>query len=113
MPRDVFTLSQDKCQVPDPPAQPQVVVVSDAEVAISWKPSTREGSSAVQYYSVVYTRPDLDSEWVAITERVQMDSMVLKGLISDTKYQFAVKAVNSFGESLLSIPSEVIRTFRK
>ncbi|KAM9331365.1 pikachurin [Gastrophryne carolinensis] len=41
-----------------------------------------------------------------------MDSMVLKGLIPDTRYQFAVKAVNSFGESLLSVPSEVIQTFR-
>ncbi|XP_077318955.1 pikachurin isoform X1 [Lithobates pipiens] len=112
MPRDVSTLSQDKCQVPDSPAQPQVVVVSDVEVAISWKPGTREGGVPVQYYTVTYTRPDLDKEWVIIRERVQMDSMVLKGLIPDTKYQFAVKAVNSFGESLLSIPSEVIRTFR-
>ncbi|XP_018420102.1 PREDICTED: pikachurin [Nanorana parkeri] len=112
MPRDVSTLSQDKCQVPDPPAQPQLVVVSDVEVAISWKPGAREGSSPIQYYTLAYTRPDLVSDWVAITERVQMDSMVLKGLIPDTKYQFAVKAVNAFGESLLSIPSEVIRTFR-
>ncbi|XP_072272714.1 pikachurin isoform X1 [Pyxicephalus adspersus] len=112
MPRDVSTLSQDKCQVPDPPAQPQVVVVSDVEVAISWKPNTKEGSAPIQYYTVAYTRPDLDNEWVAITEKVLVDSMVLKGLIPDTKYQFAVKAANFFGESLLSIPSEVIRTFR-
>ncbi|XP_075040327.1 pikachurin isoform X2 [Mixophyes fleayi] len=112
MPRDVSTLSQDKCLVPDPPMQPQVVVVSDVEVAISWKQSAREGGSQVQYYTVEYTRPEQDQDWVAITERVQMDSMVLKGLSPDTKYQFAVKAVNSFGESLLSIPSDIIRTFR-
>ncbi|XP_068106686.1 pikachurin-like isoform X2 [Hyperolius riggenbachi] len=112
MPRDVSTLSQDKCQVPDSPSQPQVVVVSDVEVAISWKPGATEGSSPIQYYTVSYIRPEIDSDWASITEQVQMDSMVLKGLIPDTKYQFAVRAGNSFGPSLLSTPSEVIRTFR-
>ncbi|XP_073537940.1 pikachurin isoform X1 [Phyllobates terribilis] len=111
MPRDVSTLSPDMCLVPNPPLQPQVVVVSDAEVAISWKPGASEGSSTLLYYSVAY-RPDTDSDWVAITDQVQMDSMVLKGLSPDTTYQFAIKAVNSFGDSQLSSPSEVIRTFR-
>ncbi|XP_029434340.1 pikachurin isoform X2 [Rhinatrema bivittatum] len=40
-----------------------------------------------------------------------MDSMVLKGLIPDTKYQFSVKAVNSYGASPRSTPSETVRTF--
>ncbi|KAM8960879.1 pikachurin [Pelodytes ibericus] len=112
MPRDVSTLSQDQCTVPDPPSQPQVVVVSDVEVAISWKQGASEGSSPVTYYTVEYIRPELDTIWNTIKEKVEMDSMVLKGLIPDTKYQFAVKAANSFGESLLSPASEVIRTFR-
>ncbi|XP_056402190.1 pikachurin isoform X1 [Hyla sarda] len=112
MPRDISTLYPDMCMAPDPPLQPQVVVVSDAEVAISWKQGAGQGSAPIQYYSVAYKRPDIDSDWVAITEQVQMDSMVLKGLTPDTKYQFAVKALNSFGDSQLSIPSEVIKTFR-
>ncbi|MEE6458052.1 hypothetical protein FKM82_000164 [Ascaphus truei] len=111
MPRDVSTLSPDKCMVPDPPAQPQVVVVSDAEVAISWKQGAGEGSSPVQHYIVEYIRPELDNIWIAIKEQIQMDSMVLKGLIQDTNYKFAVKAVNSFGESMSSTESEIIRTF--
>ncbi|XP_044129376.1 pikachurin [Bufo gargarizans] len=112
MPRDVSTLSPDMCMVPDPPLQPQVVVVSDTEVAISWKQGASQGSSPIWCYSLAYRRPDIDGDWVAITELVQMDSMVLKGLSPDTMYQFAIKAVNSFGDSQLSAPSEIIRTFR-
>lgn len=40
-----------------------------------------------------------------------MESMVLKGLLPNTKYQFAVRAANSFGSSSASAPSDVIRTF--
>ncbi|CAH2296458.1 pikachurin isoform X1 [Pelobates cultripes] len=111
MHRDVSTLSQDQCMIPDPPLQPQVVVVSDVEVAISWKHGISEGSSPVQYYTVEYIRPEVDNVWIAIREKVEMDSMVLKGLTPDTKYQFAVKTVNSFGESVLSPPSDVVKTF--
>ncbi|KAG8599020.1 hypothetical protein GDO81_002847, partial [Engystomops pustulosus] len=113
MPRDVSTLSPELCLVPDPPLQPQVVVVSDTEVAVSWKQGASEGSSPILYYLVAYRRPDDDSDWVSITEQVEMDSMVLKGLSPDTEYQFGVKSVNSFGDSLLSTPSEVIKTFRE
>ncbi|KFV84292.1 Pikachurin, partial [Struthio camelus australis] len=109
MPRDVTTLSQDKCMPPAPPYQPQIVVVSDSEVALSWKPGVSEGSSPIQYYMVEFIR--LDSNWTVIRERIQMESMVLKGLLPNTKYQFAVRATNSYGSSLPSTASDVIRTF--
>ncbi|NXA32380.1 EGFLA protein, partial [Eudromia elegans] len=119
MPRHVTTLSPDKCMPPAPPYQPQVVVVSDSEVALSWKPGDSEGSSPIQYYTVEFIRQvwpwnhifNLDSNWTVIRERIQMESMVLKGLLPNTKYQFAVQAANSYGSSLPSTPSDVIRTF--
>ncbi|XP_033020161.1 pikachurin isoform X1 [Lacerta agilis] len=111
MPRNVTTLSQDKCMPPDPPYQPQVLVVSDSEVALSWKPGPSEGSSPVQYYTVEFIRPDLDANWTVIREQIQMDSMVLKGLTPNNKYQFAVRAANSYGSSLPSTPSDTIRMF--
>lgn len=40
-----------------------------------------------------------------------MESMVLKGLLPNTKYQFAVRAANSYGFSPASALSDVIRTF--
>ncbi|KYO29024.1 pikachurin [Alligator mississippiensis] len=110
MPRNITTLSQDKCMPPEPPCQPQVIVVSDSEVALSWKPGISEGSSPIQYYTVEFIRSDLDSNWTVIKEQIQMESMVLKGLLPNTKYQFAVRAANSFGSSLPSTASDIIRT---
>ncbi|XP_053159968.1 pikachurin isoform X2 [Hemicordylus capensis] len=111
MPRNVTTLSQDKCMPPDPPYQPQVIVVSDSEVTLSWKPGRSEGSSPIQYYIVEFIRPALDTNWTVIREQIQMDSMVLKGLTPNNKYQFAVRAVNLYGSSLPSTPSDTIRMF--
>ncbi|XP_042308446.1 pikachurin isoform X2 [Sceloporus undulatus] len=111
MPRNITTLSQDKCMPPDPPYQPQVIVVSDSEVALTWKPGPSEGSSSIQYYTVEFTRPDLDTNWTVIREQIQMDSMVLKGLTPNNKYQFAVRAANSYGTSPPSAPSDPIRMF--
>nr|XP_020043113.1 pikachurin-like [Castor canadensis] len=55
-PRHVTTLSQDSCLPPAAPQQPHVLVVSDSEVALSWKPGESEGSSPVLYYSVEFIR---------------------------------------------------------
>ncbi|KGL79817.1 Pikachurin, partial [Tinamus guttatus] len=109
IPRHVTTLSPGKCMPPAPPYQPQIVVVSDSEVALSWKPGVSEGSSPSQYYMVEFIR--LDSNWTVIREQIQMESMVLKGLLPNTKYQFAIRAANSYGSSLPSTPSDVVRTF--
>lgn len=109
-PRHVTTLSRDSCLPPAAPQQPHVVVVSDSEVALSWKPGESEGSSPIQHYSVEFTRPDIDKSWTLIQERIQMDSMVIKGLDPDTNYQFAVRAVNLHGPSPRSRPSDTVRT---
>ncbi|KAG8131158.1 hypothetical protein E2320_017767 [Naja naja] len=111
MPRNVTTLSQDKCMPPAPPGQPQVIVVSDSEVALSWNPGPSEGGSPIEYYTVEFIRPELDTNWTAIREQIQMDSMILKGLTPNDKYQFAIRATNSYGPSLPSIASEIIRMF--
>uniref|UniRef100_A0AAA9S607 Pikachurin n=2 Tax=Bos taurus TaxID=9913 RepID=A0AAA9S607_BOVIN len=111
-PQHVTTLPQDSCLPPTAPQQPHVIVVSDSEVALSWKPGESEGSSPIQYYSVEFTRPDFDKSWTSIREQIQMDSMVIKGLDPDTNYQFAVRAVNPHGSSPRSQPSSTIRTAR-
>ncbi|VCW96798.1 unnamed protein product, partial [Gulo gulo] len=110
-PQHVTTLPQDSCLPPSAPQQPHVTVVSDSEVALSWKPGKSEGSSPIQYYSVEFIRPDLDTSWTLIQEQIQMDSMVIKGLDPDTSYQFAVRAVNAHGRGPRSQPSDTIRTF--
>ncbi|XP_037065479.1 pikachurin-like [Peromyscus leucopus] len=109
-PRHVTTLSQDSCLPPEAPHQPHVLVVSDSEVALSWKPGENEGSAPIQSYSVEFIRPDFDKSWTIIQERLQMDSMVIKGLDPDTNYRFAVRAMNAHGFSPRSRPSNTIRT---
>ncbi|XP_066096102.1 pikachurin isoform X2 [Saccopteryx bilineata] len=109
-PQHVTTLPQDSCLPPTAPQQPHVTVVSESEVALSWKPGESEGSSPIQYYSVEFIRPDFDESWTLIEEQIQMDSMVIKGLDPDTNYQFAVRATNPHGPSPRSQPSDTIRT---
>uniref|UniRef100_A0A8C0MAA4 Pikachurin n=1 Tax=Canis lupus familiaris TaxID=9615 RepID=A0A8C0MAA4_CANLF len=109
-PQYVTTLPQDSCLPPTAPQQPHITVVSDSEVALSWKPGKSEGSSPIQYYSVEFIRPDFEKSWTLIQERIQMDSMVIKGLDPNTNYQFAVRAVNRHGSSPRSQRSHTIRT---
>ncbi|XP_045427467.1 pikachurin isoform X2 [Pipistrellus kuhlii] len=111
-PQHVTTLPQDSCLPPAAPQQPHATVVSESEVALSWKPGESEGSSPVQYYSVEFIRPDFDRSWTFIQEQIQMDSMVIRGLDPDTHYQFAVRAMNPHGRSPRSPPSHTVRTSR-
>ncbi|KTG02856.1 hypothetical protein cypCar_00043169, partial [Cyprinus carpio] len=82
MPRDISTGSLEKCMPPAPPTQPKVVPVSDTELAL----------------------PEMDTEWMYIREPVESNSMVLKGLIPETEYQFVIRAVNAHG---ISPPSAI------
>ncbi|KAL4660850.1 pikachurin-like isoform X1 [Arapaima gigas] len=112
MPRDVSTAPQaDTCMPPSPPTQPRVTVISDTELALSWRQGESEGSSPVLHFLVAYIRPELDTEWTYIKEPIESHSMVLKGLIPDTQYQFVVRAVNSHGVSPPSATSEPVQTF--
>uniref|UniRef100_A0A673IV16 Pikachurin-like n=1 Tax=Sinocyclocheilus rhinocerous TaxID=307959 RepID=A0A673IV16_9TELE len=104
MPRDISTGSLEKCMPPAPPTQPKVVPVSDTELALSWQHGESEGSAPVLYFLVAYIRPEMDTEWTHIREPVESNSMVLKGLIPETEYQFIIRAVNAHG---ISPPSAI------
>ncbi|XP_038661858.1 pikachurin isoform X3 [Scyliorhinus canicula] len=109
-PIEVTTISQEQCSPPDAPSRPEAAALSDAEVALSWKPGPRAGSLPPQYYAVEYTRSELNDSWTLIGERVQSGSMVIKGLEADTQYQFVVRAVNAHGSSSQSEPSNAVKT---
>ncbi|KAM4616582.1 pikachurin [Polymixia lowei] len=110
MPRDVSTASHDMCMPPSPPTQPVVAAVSDTELALSWKQGESEGSAPVLHFLVAYIRPEMDTEWTYIREPIEANSMVLKGLIPDTEYQFVVRAVNVHGVSPPSQINNPVRT---
>ncbi|KAH0520593.1 Pikachurin [Microtus ochrogaster] len=61
-PRIVTTLSQDFCLPPEAPFKPHVLVVSDSEVALSWKPREDEETAPIQSYSVEYIRRNVEQK---------------------------------------------------
>ncbi|XP_018606960.2 pikachurin-like [Scleropages formosus] len=113
MPRVISTASQETCMPPSPPLQPEAMPVSDVEIALSWRRAKSEGSAPIRHFLVSYIRTELDSEWTSIQEPVEANSMVLKGLIPDTQYQFVIRAVNVHGVSPPSSISDPVRTFSK
>uniref|UniRef100_A0A4W4G8J0 EGF like, fibronectin type III and laminin G domains n=1 Tax=Electrophorus electricus TaxID=8005 RepID=A0A4W4G8J0_ELEEL len=109
-PRDVSTASHEICMPPSPPTQPLVVAVSDTELALSWQQWESEGTAPVLYFLVAYIRPEMDTEWTYIREPVESNSMVLKGLVPETEYQFVVRSVNVHGISPPSSINNPVRT---
>ncbi|XP_061674359.1 pikachurin isoform X2 [Syngnathoides biaculeatus] len=110
VPRDVGTASHDTCMPPAPPTEPVVVAISDTELALWWRQGESEGSAPVLHFLVAYIRPELDTEWTYIRDPIQSNSMVLKGLIPDTEYQFVIRAVNVHGASPPSHVNSPVRT---
>uniref|UniRef100_A0A3B4WHW6 EGF like, fibronectin type III and laminin G domains n=1 Tax=Seriola lalandi dorsalis TaxID=1841481 RepID=A0A3B4WHW6_SERLL len=113
MPRDISTASHEMCMPPSPPTQPVVMAVSDTELALSWQQGESEGSAPVLHFLVAYIRPEMDTEWTYIREPIETNSMVLKGLIPETEYQFVVRAVNVHGVSPPSHINNPVRTLGK
>nr|XP_057927414.1 pikachurin isoform X6 [Doryrhamphus excisus]XP_057927415.1 pikachurin isoform X6 [Doryrhamphus excisus]XP_057927416.1 pikachurin isoform X6 [Doryrhamphus excisus] len=110
MPRDVGTGSHEMCMPPSPPTQPVVMAISDTELALSWQQGESEGSAPVLHFLVAYIRPEMDTEWTYIREAIGTNSMVLKGLIPETEYQFVIRAVNLYGASPPSHVNNPVRT---
>ncbi|XP_061585245.1 pikachurin isoform X2 [Cololabis saira] len=110
MPRDISTASHETCLPPSPPTKPVVTAVSDTELALSWQQGETEGSAPLLHFLVAYIRPEMDTEWTYIREPIETNSMVLKGLIPDTEYQFIVRAVNMHGVSPPSHINNPVRT---
>ncbi|XP_077601111.1 pikachurin-like [Stigmatopora nigra] len=110
MPRDVSTSSHDACMPPSPPTAPVVVAISDTELALSWQQGESDGSAPVRHFLVAYIRPEMDTEWTYIREPIESKSMVLKGLIPETEYQFVIRAVNVHGPSPPSHVNNPVRT---
>ncbi|XP_008334908.1 pikachurin [Cynoglossus semilaevis] len=110
MPRDISTAPHEMCMPPSPPSQPVVMAVSDTELALSWQPGESEGSSSVLHFLVAYIRPEMDTEWTYIREPIETNSMVLKGLLPETEYQFVVRAVNVHGVSPPSYINNPVHT---
>uniref|UniRef100_A0A3B3Q675 EGF like, fibronectin type III and laminin G domains n=1 Tax=Paramormyrops kingsleyae TaxID=1676925 RepID=A0A3B3Q675_9TELE len=109
--QDIRTSSQDTCMPPSPPSQPKATALSATKIALSWRQDGDHGSAPVNHFQVAYIRPELDTEWTSIKEPTETNSVVVKGLVPDTLYQFEIRAVNQHGISPPSTISDPLEPF--
>ena len=99
---------------PDRPGRPDVVEVIGTSVHLQWTAPCSDGGAAVTEYKVMYwtseeTREISDS--VAATAESLISYTIRNVLQANTKYSFAVAAVNRIGRGPWSQWSEHIDTF--
>jgi len=99
---------------PDKPGRPEVVEVIGTSVHLQWSAPCSDGGAAVTEYKVMYwtseeTREIADS--VAATAESLISYTIRNVLQANTKYSFAVTAVNRIGRGSWSRRSEDINTF--
>jgi len=99
---------------PDKPGHPEVVQVIGTSVHLQWTAPCSDGGAAVTEYKVMYwtseERKEI-SDYVAATTESLISYTIRNLLKANTKYSFAVAAVNRIGLGPWSVRSEDINTF--
>jgi len=112
-----FSLMSQKIltvEKPDKPGRPAVVEVIGTSVHLQWSAPCSDGGAAVTEYKVTYrTSEEMEeiSDSVAATAESLISYTIRNVLQANTKYSFAVAAVNRIGRGLWSEQSEDINTF--
>ncbi|XP_055908191.1 Ig-like and fibronectin type-III domain-containing protein 2 [Eupeodes corollae] len=103
-----FESNRDK--LPGPPQNLEVKVISDNEVKISWDPPSKNPDS-VDGYRIFYHEAAVSEtveQAINSTEVKRIDvtktSAKIDGLKPEILYELVVKAGNSFGASILTVP---------
>jgi hypothetical protein len=90
---------------PDPPGAPKVLQETSTSASLQWERPYSDGGSKIQGYKVEY-REVIEEHWVITTTTlVRSQAYTVTGLITDSEYEFRVKALNAAGESRPSPPS--------
>ena len=99
---------------PDKPGRPAVVEVIGTSVHLQWSAPCSDGGAAVTEYKVMYwtseERKEI-SDYVAATTESLISYTIRNLLKANTKYSFAVAAVNRIGLGPWSVRSNYINTF--
>jgi len=101
---------------PDKPGRPEVVEVIGTSVHLQWTAPCSDGGAAVTEYKVMYRSRTLEemeeiSDYVAATAEFLISYTIRNVLQANTKYNFAVAAVNRIGRGPWSEQLEDINTF--
>ena len=81
-------------------------------MTVSWTPPDFDGGTPIISYLVEYKGMST-SEWAKVNVEESMNTYIVQGLVTRTKYHFRVSARNEVGSSKPSILSEVYETLGK
>lgn len=95
--------------VPDAPAAPEAVAVSDTEILLRWKQPREDGNCSVICYCL--QRKELvESDWQDVASNIDHEFYLVHGLQPKHNYVFRLAASNKIGWSARGTSSEAITT---
>lgn len=95
--------------VPDAPAAPEAVAVSDSEILLRWKQPREDGNCSVLCYCLQY-RQLIDSEWKDVAINIDHEFYLVHDLEAKHNYVFRLAACNKIGWSERGSSTEAIGT---
>ncbi|XP_047481491.1 obscurin-like [Penaeus chinensis] len=95
--------------IPGPCDSPDVSEKSDTEVLLHWTPPADDGGSQILCYHVQMKLPG-DTEWLTVSDNIDHEFFLVKGLTENSIYQFRVAAKNFVGWGDFSVGTAAIRT---
>lgn len=95
--------------VPDAPAAPEAVAVSDSEILLRWKQPREDGNCSVLCYCLQYKQL-VDSDWKDIAMNIDHEFYLVHGLEAKHNYMFRLAACNRIGWSERGSATDAIHT---
>lgn len=95
--------------VPDAPAAPEAVAVSDTEILLRWKQPREDGNCSVLCYCLQY-RQLVDSEWKDVAMNIDHEFYLVHDLDAKHNYVFRLAACNKIGWSERGPSTETFAT---
>lgn len=95
--------------VPAAPDSPEAPETSDTEILLRWKVPRHDGNATVLCYGLQQKRA-ADADWTLVSENIDHEFFLVRGLEPGAEYQFRLAARNRFGWSEKSVPTDAIAT---
>lgn len=95
--------------VPDAPAAPEAVAVSDSEILLRWKQPREDGNCSVLCYCLQYKQL-VDSDWKDVAMNIDHEFYLVHGLEAKHNYMFRLAACNRIGWSERGSATDAIHT---
>lgn len=104
-----FQRMPDATVLPSSPGRPNLLNISDdGSVELEWTAPERQGASPIVGYIIQYWSPEMGESWQNIMDAVSNTRFRIKNLRPGRSYIFLIRAENSKGIGLPSLPSSLV-----